>query len=124
MWVSQIVRPSKDRFKSLYEEDITKWIWTLKRDWYDLDFLFIKKNPEFRAFSIYKNAVGFENEYMNIFHKNAFDNRREYITNFYSADKDDLEREYTYLTENEMDRFVKESAEEILQILEEEYLDS
>lgn len=124
MWVSQIVRPSKDRFKSLYEEDITKWIWTLKRDWYDLDFLFIKKNPEFRAFSIYKNAVGFENEYMNIFHKKAFDNRREYITNFYSADKDDLEREYTYLTENEMDRFVKESAEELLQILEEEYLDS
>lgn len=124
MWVSQIVRPSKDRFKSLYEEDITKWRWTLKRDWYDLDFLFIKKNPEFRAFSIYKNAVGFENEYMNIFHKNAFDNRREYITNFYSADKDDLEREYTYLTENEMDRFVKESAEELLQILEEEYLDS
>jgi hypothetical protein len=122
MWVESIVHPSKDKFKDLYDEDKTKWIWTLKKDWYDLDFLYIKKNPDFRAFSIYKNAVGFRNDYMDFFSHDAFDNRREYITGFYNGGRDNLEREYTYLTEEEMDKFTEESSKKISEILEEEYL--
>jgi hypothetical protein len=122
MWVNVIVRPCKDKYKSLYDKDKTKWIWTIKKDWYDLDFLYIKKNPDFRAFSIYKNAVGFHNDYMDFFSDDAFDNRREYIIGFYSSERDNLDREYTYLKEDEMDRFVEESAEKISQILKEEYL--
>ncbi len=52
LWANGIVRPSLDRFRSLYDEDRKTWIWALKNDWYDLDFLYIKKNPDFRAFSI------------------------------------------------------------------------
>ena len=122
MWANLIVRPSKDKFNYLYENDRTEWIWTLKKDWYDLDFLYIRKNPNFRAFSIYKNAVGFLNEYIDFFSTDAFDNRREYITSFYSKEKDDLEREYTYLKEKEMEQFVNESTEIICNILKEEYL--
>ncbi|WMJ88532.1 zinc dependent phospholipase C family protein [Anaerocolumna sp. MB42-C2] len=122
MWANLIVRPCKDKFKYLYYKDRTEWIWTLKKDWYDLDFLYIRNNPNFRAFSIYKNAVGFLNEYIDFFVADAFDIRREYITSFYSKEKDDLEREYTYLSEIEMDRFVNESAEKICNILKEEYL--
>ena len=123
MWADVIVRPSKEKFRSLFEKDRREWIWTLKRDWYDLDFLYIKKNPEFRAFSIYKNAVGFQNEYLSFFDKNAFDNRRDYITGFYNSNNDDLEREYTYLTEDEMNRFVDNSSEKLLQLIKDEYLD-
>jgi len=122
MWANLIVGPSKDKFIYLYNKDRTEWIWTLKKDWYDLDFLYIRKNPNFRAFSIYKNAVGFLNEYIDFFGADAFENRIEYITSFYSKGRDDLEREYTYLKEEEMDRFVNESAEKISQILKEEYL--
>ncbi len=122
IWLDEIVRPSKNKFKSLYDKGITEWIWTLKEDWYDLDFLYIKKNPNFRAFSIYKDAVGFHNDYMNLFSDDAFDNKREYIIDFYSTEKDNLEREYPYLKEEDMDRFVDESAEKISKILKEEYL--
>ena len=122
MWGNLIVRPSKDKFKYLFDKDRTEWIWTLKKDWYDLDFLYIKKNPEFRAFSIYINAVGFNNDYMDFFIKDAFENRRQYITGFYSDGRENLEREYTYLKEEDMDRFVEESSEKISQILKEEYL--
>lgn len=122
MWTNIIVRPCIDKFKSLYDKDQTEWVWTLKKDWYDLDFLYIKKNPNFRAFSIYKNAVGFNNDYIDFFSDDAFENRRKYIIDFYSSERNNLEREYTYLKEEEMDRFVDESAEEISQILKEEYL--
>lgn len=122
MWANIIVRPCIDKFKSLYDKDRTEWIWTLKKDWYDLDFLYIKKNPNFRAFSIYKSAVGFNNDFMDFFSNDAFENRRKYITDFYSSERGNLEREYTYLKEEEMDRFVDEGAEKISKILKEEYL--
>lgn len=122
LWSDRIVRPSKESFISLYESDSNKWIWTIKKDWYDLDFLYIRNNPDFRAFNIYKNAVGFHNEYMDFFSIDAFDNRREYITSFYNEDRDDLEREYQYLSQIEMDRFVEESAEKIYQMLIQDYL--
>lgn len=122
MWVNVIVRPSKDKFKSLYDKDRIEWIWTLKKDWYDLDFLYIKKNPNFKSFSIFKNAVGFNNNYMDFFSNDAFENRRKYISGFYSGERKNLEREYTYLKEEEMNKFVDESADKINRILKEEYL--
>jgi hypothetical protein len=122
LWADEIVRPSKEKFRALYEKDMTEWIWTLKKDWYDLDFLYIKKNPDFRAFSIYRNAVGFHNDYVDFFSEDAFENRRQYITGFYGGERDGLQREYTYLTEEEMDRFVEESAGKISRMLKEEYL--
>jgi hypothetical protein len=122
LWSDRIVRYSKKRFISLYESDTKEWIWTIKKDWYDLDFLYIRNNPDFRAFSIYKNAIGFRNEYMVFFSIDACDNRREYITSFYSEARDDLEREYQYLNETQMDCFVKESVEEIYQMLMHDYM--
>lgn len=122
MWSKAIVSPSKDKFKSLYDSGSDKWIETLKKDWYDLDFLYIKNNPDFKALSIYQNAAGFHNDYMDFFSCDAFNNRREYILGFYSTVRDDLEREYIYLKEEEMDRFVDESSEKINHILKDQYL--
>lgn len=87
-----------------------------------LTFCILKIILIFRAFLIYKNAVGFHNDYIDFFSNDAFDNRREYIISFYSNERADLEREYTYLNEKEMDRFVDVSVEKIRQILMEEYL--
>lgn len=50
MWVELTYRPSKEKFKDFIERNQTDWIWTLKKDWYDLDFLYIKRNQEFRSF--------------------------------------------------------------------------
>lgn len=117
IWAERIYRPSKVKFQDLFERDRTDWIWTLKKDWYDLDFLYIKKNPEFRSFLVYRDAVGFRNTYMEFFDEDAFNNRREYITGFYSEKKEDLDRVYNYLSEEEMDHFVEECGEEICKII-------
>ena len=112
LWNEQIYKPSMEKYAAEFP-DQTERVWQFKGDWYDLDFLYLKKHPDFRAFSLYRNASGFENTYMDIFSRDAFDNRREYITGFYSEKRDDLEREYRYLTEEAAEAFVTESSEHI-----------
>ncbi len=117
-WVSQVYQPSIARYPREYASDPHKLLWTLKKDWYDLDFLYLQKHPDFRAFRIYESAAGFVNSYMDIFAEDAFENRREYIAGFYRAGREDIEREYTYLTEAQADRFVETCAETVLGKLE------
>ncbi len=59
---------------------------------------------------------------MDFFDSDAFENRREYIVGFYSGERVNLEREYVYLKEEEMDRFVDESTEKMIEILKEDCL--
>ena len=110
LWSDRIAWPTRLRFPDVSWEDI-------KEDWYDLDFLFLKKRPGFRAFRAYLGSVGFVNTYMDSFAPDAFDNRREYITSFYLQENNNLNREYPYLTEAEADRFVDAAVEEILSAL-------
>ena len=91
----------------------------IKEDWYDQDFLYIQKHPGFRAFRAYLGSVGFVNRYMDFFAPDAFDNRREYITSFYLQQKENLDREYPYLTEKSADEFVDTAVSRILARLEE-----
>lgn len=90
-------------------------------DWYDLDFLYIKMHPDFRAFSIYSNAVGFQNSYLDFFSSDAFDARREYITSFYRSANDNLERPYIYFTEQAAQSFVLSASSTIHLLLREKY---
>lgn len=115
LWVEKIVVPCDLLHQKEKEEDRVKYTWDVKADWYDLDFVYLSKNPDFNAFQIYKNAVGFQNTYMDIFAEDAFDNRREYITGFYGEKRENLEREYPYLNEETMDKFVEEAAETVAQ---------
>ena len=67
----------------------------------------LKKKPEFRAFRIYEQAKDFKNTFMDIFAEDAFENRRQYITGFYLAGRENLEREYPYLNEMQTKSFVE-----------------
>ena len=92
-------------------------IQVIKKDWYDQDFLYLRNHPGFRAFRAYLGSVGFVNTYLDFFAPDAFDNRREYITSFYLQDRDDLDREYPYLTTQQADRFVDACTERIMEVL-------
>ena len=103
------VCPDIDRWFEA-ENDKYKLIWTAKGDWYDLDFLYLEQRPDFRAFSIYENAVDYENEFMNMFSRDAFENRRQFICGFYRGDRHgDLHREHTYLTPERVEAFVADT---------------
>lgn len=117
-WVARIYKPGIARYPEAYAADSYKLLWTFKKDWYDLDFLYLKKHPDFKAFQIYENAMGFVNTYMDIFSEDAFENRREYITGFYRGGREDIEREYIYLTEAQAEQFVEDCVEAVMEKLE------
>ena len=94
----------------------------MKKDWYDLDFKYLRDHPDFRGFRLYREAVDFRNDYMDEFSPDAFENRRQYITSFYLAGREDLDREYPYLTEREMKLFVDGSVHAILDTLHTNYM--
>ena len=117
LWEQKIYLPSIQKYPEAFASDKMTLIWKLKNDWYDLDYLYLRNHPGFRAFRVYLGAVGFVNEFMEEFSADAFDNRREYITSFYLQSRDGLDREYPYLTEKEMDAFVEASVAEIIEQL-------
>ncbi len=117
LWVQKIYGPTKEKFPQQFAAD-PNFLWTVKEDWYDLDHKYLRDRPGFRAFRVYLGAVGFVNKFMEEFAPDAFDNRRAYITDFYLQGKENLDREYPYLKEAEMDAFVEAGVKEILAWLE------
>lgn len=116
--MDNVYNKSREAYPDKVAQDEYSFLWELKKDWYDLDFLYLKKHPEFKAFQIYQGLVGFHNCYMDIFAEDAFDNRREYITGFYLAGRENVEREYKYFTEQQAEKFVQESYKIILKQLQ------
>ena len=97
------------------------FVWKNKKDWYDLDFLYLEEHPRFRAFRIYEEAGDIKNVFMDIFAEDAFENRRDYICGYYRSDNHgDLHRDYQYLTKERSDRFVEETVTAIMKTIRKE----
>ena len=109
-----ISEPAKVRFAELYKSDHDGFYRMIKRDWYDLDFMFMKRNPNFEAFHIYADAENVNNTYLDFFARDAFALRREFITEFYRNGAASVEFRDTYITPHELDRFVDNAASEII----------
>jgi len=113
LWYKRIYQMTKEKFWEQFEKD-KEFIWEVKKDWYDLDFRFLRSNPEFWPFDELKKANEFKNSYMKEFDESAFADRIKYIVEFYESSVRDLDREYPYLNEKEADKFVEETVAYIL----------
>lgn len=113
---SKIVQKMKEN--PLYAEKLridTSFIWTVKEDWYGLDFKYLDENSEslfFKKFIHVKNVP----DYLDYFPKGAFEKQTRYISNFYLTEKPDINREFKYLTKDEMDKYVIETTKVIEEI--------
>ena len=87
---------------------------TIKKDWYDLDFMYLKSNPTFEAFYIYCEVKDIRNTYVDFFPENAFAERRLFIMKFYADGVANIEEHSTYLSKEELDVFVTSTVNEII----------
>lgn len=120
LWASKIVYGAKEKLSDLFEKDNTAFWKKIKRDWYDLDFLYLKSNPEFEAFRIYEGIKEFKNSYLDFFAEDAFVQRKKFIIEFYCKGVEKVEERETYISPEELDTFVKDAVEEIIEAVNEE----
>ncbi len=117
LWTEIVWGRTKECFPEEIQADKNAFLWKCKGDWYDLDHLYLKKHPDFRAFRIYEEIQEFKNTYIDMFSEKAFENRKAYIVGFYREEHENLDREYIYLTEPQVDAFVGAACERILEWL-------
>ncbi len=97
-------------YKKLEEDK--SFIWTIKKDWYDLDRLYFRENPESLFYEVFQHINTFP-DYLSYFPKGAILNKVKYIRNFYLKPSENLDREYIYLTLSEMNDFLANTVEKI-----------
>ena len=114
IWAREIVLPAKEKQNGLYRSDPALFWDTIKKDWYDMDFMYLRSNPSFEAFHIYHSIKNVKNTYMDIFPENAFEERRQFILDFYAYGVANIEEHSTYLSKEELDTFVASAVKEIM----------
>ncbi len=107
LWAKKVHIPTKEKFQKKFHEN-QSFIWEVKKDWYDLDHMFLKSNPEFRAFRLFDKIKSFPNIYLDYFSKSAIEKQIRHISDFYNNHNGSTDREYPYLSKEEADRFVDE----------------
>lgn len=74
IWAREIAYSAKEKLNALFQADRELFWRTIKKDWYDLDFLFLKSNPSFEAFRIYCEKKDLRNTYVDFFRKMLLQN--------------------------------------------------
>lgn len=113
IWSREIVIPAKEIRSAAYHTNRELFWDTVKTDWYDLDFMYLKSNPSFEAFQIYRGIKNTKNTYLDFFPETAFEERRQFILDFYADGAANIVEHNTYLSQEDMDRFVISAANEI-----------
>jgi len=116
-WASKIVYGAKEKLSDLFEQDNVTFWKNVKRDWYDLDFLYLKKHPEFEAFRIYEGINEFKNTYLDFFAEDAFEQRKKFIVEFYRKGVETMEERETYISLEELDEFVECAVDGIIEAI-------
>lgn len=113
IWAREIVLPAKETRSAVYHANRELFWDTIKTDWYDLDFMYLKSTPTFEAFQIYRRSKHIKNSYLDFFPETAFEERRQFILDFYADGVANIVEHDAYLSKEDMDRFVLSAASEI-----------
>lgn len=118
IWTRDIVYPAMQQFSKLFQSNQAEFWKIVKKDWYDLDFMYLKEHPSFEAFQIYKHNKHIKNTYLDFFSEDAFEKRREYILDFYAKGTESIVEHDTYISIHELDQFIDQAVTEILKNIE------
>lgn len=96
------------------------FIWTIKKDWYDLDHKYFRDHPDNIFQRVFQHVKNFP-DYLDYYPAGAVQGQVDYITKYYSNPSENLDRDYQYLTEEEMNRFVDVTINDIVDTLYKEF---
>jgi hypothetical protein len=108
IWAESIWRPKK--LTPLYAEPMAKdpqFVWEIKKDWYGLDFLYLKENPQSIFHTDFVHIQDVPDYIADLFPTGAFTKRIQDTKTFYLNPPDwDLDRPYIYLNRGEWNDYI------------------
>lgn len=93
----------------LYSEGLNKdknFIWTIKKDWYGQDHIYLQEHKESVFYTMFSKIDEFPNLYFDFYPDNAFIRQIKHITKFYLEAEENADREFPFLSKDEMNNFV------------------
>jgi hypothetical protein len=112
LWNARIGVVTEAKFATEFEAD-PKFIWQVKRDWYGLDFEYVRNHPDSLYWKVFLGC-SYERDYLPFLPPAAIAQRLAYIQELYQRQDERVEEWYIqrpdlYLSQGEMEAFVEES---------------
>lgn len=125
LWDVKFNIPLRERWAAELAAD-RDFIWEIKKELYDLDFLHVCEHPEGLFWSVFLESEA-ENGGLAFLPLEAVRQRVAYIQQYYQRTDEEVQKaynhSYTYLTQAEMDGFVAEASEQLVRIYQQVWLD-
>jgi hypothetical protein len=118
LWSIKIGIPTTQRYAKEFSEN-PKFIWTVKEDWYGLDFIHVRDYPDSLFWRVFLQAqpLNFDLDFLPLA---ALEQQLQYIKNFYQRTDEEIQarytRDYSYLSQAEMDQFIAETTDTLEQV--------
>lgn len=94
-----------------------KFIWTIKKDWYDLDHIYFRDKQDGLFHKVFLDIESYASP-LDYYPKDAISRQIAYIQNFYGNHQGKLDRPMVYLSQEDMDAFVDENVERFIERIE------
>jgi len=116
LWRHQIVRPTKRRFAAAFAAD-AQFIWEVKRDWYGVDFVFVRQHPDSLFWRVFLDCR-YTQDYLDFLPQGAIQRNLDHIKGFYQRTDEKIEKHYVerpgiYLSPTEMDSFIADTTQRL-----------
>jgi hypothetical protein len=119
LWNYYIMRPLKEKYLSEFQKN-QNFIWKVKTDWYDLDKIYITEKKDSLFWTDFLEAE-YNEELLDFLPKEGVQRQLEFIKKFYQISKEEYSkisrRKFIFLEKIEMDSFIQNSSNIILEIL-------
>ena len=114
-WIEFTNQKKKEKvFKEIL--NTPKYTPLVKRDWYGLDFLYLKNHKDNIFWTEFQHITDFP-EYLDFFPQGQTLEQIRNITNFYHSRTISDDHEFVYLTPNEGDKFVENTVQTVKELL-------
>jgi hypothetical protein len=118
LWGEKIVRPTREHWAAEFAAD-RDFIWEVKKDWYGLDFIYLRDHPDCLFWATFLTARP-DRAGLEFLVPDSLAWSVNHIQQYYQETGEEIQkaflRPYIYLSPTEADQFVDESAGRLLRI--------
>jgi hypothetical protein len=118
LWSGKVGVPTSERYAAEFAAD-PKFIWTVKQDWYGLDFIHVRDYPDSLFWRVFLQAVPLDFD-LDFLPLAALNQQLGYIKAFYQRTDEKIQasytRDYQYLNQADMDKFIAETTDTLEKI--------